>query len=499
MIKKFGFGKTLFLYTLCISLFVSGCGFILLYTSQNATTSLSQTSQNGLRTVERQTAMIKSMALVHSNVFPVLAEKDAESRSIRMDVTKGFMDEFSKLVDQCGESCDVLKEDFKKYSAGWNDIVVNHINKNDMAGATELTMTKLNPIAEGLFDKLDKKATEAGKASDAEFVSTLSYTQKVRIQLIVLMSALVLMIMGGGIIFQKVMVRSFAQVTDVVSDSVTETSSKAGEILNSSEKLSNATTKQAAAIEETVASIEELSVMVQRNADHARQAADLSKESSQAATDGGKEITNLISAMRDIYEGSRRIEEIINVIDDIAFQTNLLALNAAVEAARAGEQGKGFAVVADAVRSLAQRSAGAAKEIGTLIQESVQKTQNGTRIADASGNALQTMIRSIQKVVDLNNEISQASQEQATGIQQLSRAMTEIDQSTQTNAAVAQELATSSDILTGQSDHMKSALGELHKLLQGSKNAEGHGDLSHAEDHDHQHEQHDSRSHSSAA
>ncbi|WP_374075624.1 methyl-accepting chemotaxis protein [Bdellovibrio bacteriovorus] len=233
------------------------------------------------------------------------------------------------------------------------------------------------------------------------------------------------------------------------------------------QNLSQASTESAASLEETVASLEEMSSMVRMNSDHAKQAAALSQTSRYAAEQGQSEIQHLIESMQDISKSSREIEEIIGVIDDIAFQTNLLALNAAVEAARAGEQGKGFAVVAEAVRSLAQRSSTAAKDITTLIKTSVDKIDRGTQVADKSGEVLNNIVSSVKKVADLNNEIATASEEQTAGIQQISKAMSQLDQSSQSNAASSEEIASTSEEISEQAVQMKNIVGRLNHLILG--------------------------------
>lgn len=171
--------------------------------------------------------------------------------------------------------------------------------------------------------------------------------------------------------------------------------------------------------------------------------------------------------MEGIASGSKKIEEIITVIDDIAFQTNLLALNAAVEAARAGEQGKGFAVVAEAVRNLAQRSASAAKDITTLIQDNVSQSENGAKVAGQSGTVLRDIVTSVKKVADLNSEISAASQEQSSGLEQISKAMNQLDQATQGNAASSEEVAASSEEMSAQAVMLADLASDLHTLIQG--------------------------------
>ncbi|MDG0818025.1 methyl-accepting chemotaxis protein [Bdellovibrio svalbardensis] len=236
--------------------------------------------------------------------------------------------------------------------------------------------------------------------------------------------------------------------------------------------LSQSSSESAASLEETVAALEELTSMVKMNSDNAKQAAALSSRSSESAVQGEAEMSALLDSMKDISQSSKKIEEIINVIDDIAFQTNLLALNASVEAARAGEHGKGFAVVAEAVRTLSQRAAVAAKDITTLIKDSVEKIERGTDKADKSGEVLKAIVTSVKKVSDLNTEISAASEEQATGIAQISKAMNQLDQSVQSNAASSEEIASTAEEIRSQSRIMRKVTDDLKVVVEGGKGAE---------------------------
>jgi methyl-accepting chemotaxis protein len=246
-----------------------------------------------------------------------------------------------------------------------------------------------------------------------------------------------------------------------------QVSQAARQIASSSEQLSETSTEQASSLEETVATIEEMTSMVTGNAQNAKQASQLSKHTSDTALKGEVEIRALVVSMSEISQQSKKISEITNVIDDIAFQTNLLALNAAVEAARAGEQGKGFAVVAEAVRALAQRSSVAAKDISGLISESVLNIEKGSLQADAGGKVLNEIVDSVKKVTHLNGEIATASSEQANGIAQIGKAMNQLDQVTQANAATSEEAAASAEELSSQAAMLKQVVDDLVVTILG--------------------------------
>ncbi len=217
------------------------------------------------------------------------------------------------------------------------------------------------------------------------------------------------------------------------------------EIRQGNDELSRRTDQQAAALQETAASMEELTSTVKNNADNVRQARQISEEAQHMARQGGNITDNVVTTMQSISDSSRRIADITTVINGIAFQTNILALNAAVEAARAGEQGRGFAVVAGEVRNLAQRSAQAAKEIETLIGESVSRVDTGSTLVREAGSAMEGIISSVSRVHDLMGEISAASDEQSRGIEQIGQAVTEMDGVTQQNAALVQEASAAAD------------------------------------------------------
>jgi methyl-accepting chemotaxis protein len=219
------------------------------------------------------------------------------------------------------------------------------------------------------------------------------------------------------------------------------------EISQGNNDLSARTEQQASALEETAASMEELGSTVRQNADNARQANQLAIGASGVAVKGGEVVSQVVETMKGINDSSRKISDIIGVIDGIAFQTNILALNAAVEAARAGEHGRGFAVVASEVRSLASRSAEAAKEIKSLIGDSVGRVEQGTSLVNQAGNTMQDVVTAIRRVTDIMGEISSASTEQSSGVAQVGEAVTQMDQATQQNAALVEESAAAAESL----------------------------------------------------
>ncbi|MDY0970034.1 methyl-accepting chemotaxis citrate transducer [Siccibacter turicensis] len=267
----------------------------------------------------------------------------------------------------------------------------------------------------------------------------------------------------------KTMQASLINTVSSVRDSSESIYTGAGEISAGSNDLSSRTEQQAASLEETAASMEELTATVKQNTDNARQAAQLAKNASETADKGGRVVDQVVTTMKEISDSSQQIAHITSVIDSIAFQTNILALNAAVEAARAGEQGRGFAVVAGEVRTLASRSAQAAKEIKSLIENSVSRVGMGSSLVHQAGDTMKEIVTAVTRVTDIMGEIASASDEQSKGIEQVSQAVSQMDSVTQQNAALVEESAAAAAALEDQADQLRQAVAVFR--LAGNREA----------------------------
>ena len=260
---------------------------------------------------------------------------------------------------------------------------------------------------------------------------------------------------------------SLADTVGTVRQNAHSVATASAQIAQGNQDLSQRTEEQASALQETAASMEQLSATVRQNADNANQANQLAQTAASVAARGGEVVGQVVTTMKGINDSSRKIADIVSVIDAIAFQTNILALNAAVEAARAGEQGRGFAVVASEVRSLAGRSAEAAREIKGLIAASVERVEQGSALVDQAGVTMNEVVGSIRRVTDIMGEISAASNEQSSGVAQVGQAVTQMDRTTQENAALVEQCTAAAESLKGQAQQLVQAVA-VFKLSQGS-------------------------------
>jgi len=348
-------------------------------------------------------------------------------------LTKGFDDHIAynnKLI------ADIRDESVKAYDFAFTLLV----------SVVALALLVTGALAWQLY-KLIKGSLESIRSTLVHVSETLDLTRKIPV-------ARMDEIGQTAVAFNQLLAQ-IGRVIDTVRESTGAVGSASSQIAAGTGDLAQRTASQAAALEETSASMHQLTSTVGQNADNARQANQLARSASQVASEGGAVVEQVVVTMGSINESSRKIVDSISVIDGIAFQTNILALNAAVEAARAGEQGRGFAVVASEVRNLAQRSAAAAKEIKTLIDDSVEKVGSGTRLVEQAGTTMHEVVSSIRQVTDIVAEISAATQEQNDGIAQIHRAITEMDGTTQQNSALVEETAAAAETLREQADMLE--------------------------------------------
>ncbi|MDX9974089.1 MAG: methyl-accepting chemotaxis protein, partial [FCB group bacterium] len=277
-------------------------------------------------------------------------------------------------------------------------------------------------------------------------------------------------------LFAKSITKPVLAVMSGLTSSAEQVNAAAGQVSQSSQSMAEGASEQASSLEETSASLEEMSSMIQQNADNANQANAMAGDARDAAERGGQVMLRMNEAIQKIKTSSSQTAKILKTIDEIAFQTNLLALNAAVEAARAGEAGKGFAVVAEEVRNLAHRSAEAAKNTATLIEEAQRNSDNGVTVSSEVESILSQIFDKAQKVSQLVGEVSAATQEQAKGIAQVNIAVSQMDNLTQANAASSEETASASEELSAQANELDSMVGELHAIVNGAALRKGRDD-----------------------
>ncbi|WP_431273555.1 methyl-accepting chemotaxis protein [Variovorax ureilyticus] len=446
-------------------------------------------------------ARYRSIELQHilSDTLTEMGEYEKAMGSTWNDLQKNVA-EYEKLVSEPEEReiFPVFKKTLAGYAAEHEKVVaLSRAQKKD--GATAVIRGESLKLNRDLNEMLDKLAAvnlaganKASQTADAVYASARAWVIGLLIGSVAagLMLAVVIARLVSRPLSEAVKVAQSVAAGDLTSRIDVETTDETGMLLSAlkemngslvkivgevrtgtdtiatassqiatgNQDLSSRTEEQASSLEETAASMEELTSTVKQNADNARQANQLAVSASEVAVRGGSVVSQVVDTMGSINASSRKIVDIIGVIDGIAFQTNILALNAAVEAARAGEQGRGFAVVASEVRNLAQRSAAAAKEIKTLIGDSVDKVEEGSKQVAEAGRTMDEIVDSVKRVTDIMGEITAASQEQTSGIEQVNQAITQMDQVTQQNAALVEEAAAAAGSLQEQATSLVKAV-----------------------------------------
>ncbi len=367
------------------------------------------------------------------------ASADAAAAQARMP---GFQTEFDALEKQMAAQGDAIEKNGEALTAAARDKVTRSraLVIAALAAATALVVAAALWLARQLSEPMAHAVRVADQLAQGDLSGPVRPSgNDETMQLLKAMAR---------------MQANFGGIVRGVKQSSESVATASSEIAQGNHDLSARTEQQASALQQTAASMEELSSTVRQNADNAKQANQLALQASSVASQGGEVVGQVVDTMRGISESSKKIADIISVIDGIAFQTNILALNAAVEAARAGEQGRGFAVVASEVRSLAGRSAEAAREIKTLINTSVERVGQGTALVDQAGSTMTEVVAAIRRVSDIVGEISAASGEQSRGVSQVGEAVTQMDHATQQNAALVEEMAAAASSLKGQAQEL---------------------------------------------
>lgn len=422
------------------------------------------TTEEGSKASNEAESLIETLSSTHLSVVALIGQKDIDQLEVQVDTFNKKREQIKKELTSCAKCEKSLQEKFATYNQNLEKVLSEYILVGKKSQATDFFITSLTPE----FDEIAKILNESQNSIQTQILSTVSSSKAEQEHLsLVLISISTILIISflaiGWFISRKIKSNLLTTISNInqTGETLEKSSSSLG---NSSNELSNSAISSASSLEETVASLEEVSSIVERNSEGAMECAKIAEESLSLVNTGKNSIDALSLSIAAMSDSSKRIEEIVGMIEDISFQTNLLALNAAVEAARAGEQGKGFAVVADAVRSLAQRASQSAKEISTLIQEASKNSQASSSQVLQSHELFSKVLESISKLNYITKEIAAGSKEQSMGLRQISEELNHLDTISQNNSKEAMETSNTAQELASQTKILSSSIIELSKL-----------------------------------
>ncbi|OPY14582.1 methyl-accepting chemotaxis protein [Syntrophus buswellii] len=466
-----------FVVVALIALVIGLIGITQIKKIENADTALYQENTVGLGMIGKvnEAYMNLRVVMIYSLVNRFALDKDISSvlgTVKEMDTKiKGLIDNYEKTVtsDQERDLVNRIKKNHEQYLVNCDKMVgLAAAGKRDEAMAVIQVANPLGQAITGDLEKLNEGEMKQAKQR-AEDNSRIA-NRAVWLAGIITILGMVLAV-GLGLLISVSITRPINQVVSGLSDGAEQVSAASSQVASSSQILAEGSSEQAASLEETSSSLEEMSSMTKQNADNASQARSLMEEVGKYQAHTREQLENLVGAVSEVVKSSEETNKIIKTIDEIAFQTNLLALNAAVEAARAGEAGAGFAVVAEEVRNLAMRSADAAKNTSSLIENTIKAIQRGNESTQQTQNAFKDQMAVASKIKDLVDEIAAATSEQSHGISQVNIAVAEMDKVTQRTAANAEESASASEELNAQAEQMKGYVAELVQIVGGSSHA----------------------------
>lgn len=449
---------------LVASISVAAVSFITSLLTSTQMTKIVSTTETGSNEYAQATALIDSLTSIHLSVVALIGQKDIDLLEKQVEEFKNQRESFKTKISSCVNCPKELQDKYNNYNLLLEKVLNDFILVGKASQATDFFISNLS----NSFIEISTILKKLQNDIQNNLLQTLNNSKEhqasvTKLIIVVAMIFVIVSLVIGLFISKNIKSRLLSTIKTITSAG--DTLVKSSDVLGtSSTELSNSAISSASSLEETVASLEEVSSIVERNSQGAQKSAEISQDSLNLVTTGKKSIDELMLSIQNMEQSSKKIIDIVAVIDDISFQTNLLALNAAVEAARAGEQGKGFAVVADAVRSLAQRSSVAAKEIAELINTSTSNTEKSLAQATNGSQLFSEIMTIISNLNQIVKEIAEGSKEQSIGIKQISQELNHLDMLSQNNSKEAIETSNTAQELSTQTKILTLSISDLSKL-----------------------------------